>query len=322
VKLWSRWVELLAHREPATSLALCRIVLAVTLLGHLIAMQVTGVAAAAWVDARYGGIATVNPRWLAWFGGATPGNVRAALVVAIVAAALMLLGLFTRVAQVAMWATFRMLSGLNDDCGGASDDLLVNALFVLMFADSGRALSLDARRRGRGGDAPAWPRYVLIGQLVLMYWSTALHKLSTHWVPGGPMDALWYILQEPFWQRRPMLGLARAYPLLRFATLLTWLFEQAAPLLLLAFWFRATRGRKGRVRGFFNRVDVRAVYLVIGLGLHVSILVTMEVGPFFGAVMAIYACCLHPGEWRAIGLRVARWAGRLRGPGAARGSLR
>jgi hypothetical protein len=306
VNPWSRWVRLLEHREPATALALCRIVLGVTLVGHLVAMQTTGVAAAVWVDARYGGMATVAPRWLEWFGGATPRNVHAVLAVAVLSAALMVVGLFTRAAQVAMWATFRLLSGLNDDCGGASDDLLTNALFVLMFADSGRALSLDARLRGKRGEVPAWPRYVLIGQLVLMYWSTALHKLSSHWVPGGPLDALWYILQEPLWQRRPMRALAPAFPLLRVAALVTWVFEQTAPLLLLAFWYRATRARPGRLRALFNRVHFRTVYLLLGVALHTSILATMEVGPFFGAVMAFYACCVHPGEWRAIGAWVRR----------------
>jgi hypothetical protein len=162
-------------------------------------------------------------------------------------------------------------------------------------------------RRGApppGAAARGGPRYVLVGQLVLMYCTTGLQKVSIGWVPGGPLDALWYILQQPTWQRGSMRWLAPLYPVTQIATLTTWAFEVGSPLLLLAFWYRATRERPGRLRAWFNRHDFRTKYLALGLFLHLGVELTMEVGPFIGGVLALYTCCFHPGEWQQVGQRL------------------
>jgi hypothetical protein len=296
--LWRRWVALLDRREDAASLAICRIVAGSVVLHHLLVMAWTGVGMAVWVDKRFGGVRSLDPGLLSHVGGCTPLNVGLLLGIAIVASAFLTAGLFTRWAAVLTWFAFRTLSVTNDQAGGASDDLLINVLFLLMLSDSGGALSLDARRRGGPRDAPAWPRYLIVGQLALMYWMTALQKVSAGWIPGGPADALWYILQQPTWQRIDMRWAAPLYPLTQIATIVTWLFEQSAPLFLLAFWFRLTRERPGRVRAFFNRIDFRRCYLLLGFVLHLGIWSTMEVGPFLGAVLSCYACCVTPAEWR------------------------
>jgi hypothetical protein len=309
---WRRWVAFLSRREDGASLAACRIVAATTVCGHLAWMWKSGVAMGVWVDRTHGGMRSLDAGWLGHVGGLTPFNVHALLLLGILASASMAAGLFTRVACIATWLAFRTLTGINDHCGGASDDLLVNTLFLLMLSACGTSWSLDARRRSAAGEAsgdglvPAWPRYLLVLQLVLMYWMTALQKVSIGWIPGGPLDALWFILQQPTWQRASMRWLAPLYPLTQAATLATWIFEQSAPLFLLACWFRLTRERAGRLRAWSNRVDARGIYLAIGLVLHIGIFFTMEVGPFLGAVLALYACCIAPGEWNAIAARVAR----------------
>lgn len=306
-RLWRRWVALLDRREDAAALALCRILAAVTLFHHLVATWMSGAHAMVWIDVEHGGMRRLNPGLLDHVGGASPATVQGVMLAGTIAAVMLGAGAFTRVAAVIAWLSFRTLVGLNDHSGGSSDELLVNVLFLLMLSGCGDALSFDARVRGKTAPVPAWPRYVLIGQLVLMYWMTALQKVSAGWIPGGPLDALWFILQQPTWQRTSMTWLAPLYPVTQLATAVTWFFEQAAPLLLLAFFFRDTADRPGRVRAWFNRVDFRAKYLAVGLVLHLGIWATLEVGPFLGTVLALYACCFHPDEWRRA---AARWRSR------------
>ena len=303
---WRRWVAFLGEREDATSLAIARIVAGVTLVHHLFVMWVTGVATSVWVSEEHGGWRSLDEGWVEWIGGATPGTTLALLAITAIAGVLFTAGLFTRASAFVAWFGFSTLADYNSHSGGSSDELLISVLFLLMFSGCGRRLSLDARLRGGETDAPAWPRRLLLFQLVLMYWTTALQKVSSSWVPGGPLDALWYILQQPTWQKYDMQWLAPAYPVTQLATLVTWVFEHIAPLLLLAYWYRRTADRPGRVRGWFNRVPFRDAYLATGFLLHLGIWLTMEVGPFFGAVLAIYAACFHPAEWQALARRVTR----------------
>lgn len=298
---WSRWVALLERREDGASLAMCRIVASIGVLWEVIEAWSSHAAAAMWVDQRFGGVRGIDrPGVLAWFGGANPRNVSALIIVSVLASLLSLLGLFGRVAIPITWLCWRTIAGLNDHSGGSGDDLLVNVLFVLMFADTTRAFSLDARLRGRTGEVMAWPRYVIIAQLAVMYEATALQKISAGWVPWGPLDALWYVLQQPTWQRFSMRWVAPFYRITQAGSLFTWLFENGALVFALAMYFRATRERPGRLRAWFNKVDVRKWYLLAGLALHCGISTLMDVGSFFPAVMACYTCCVTPAEWRRI----------------------
>jgi hypothetical protein len=304
VSRWSRWVALLDRREAATSLALCRIAVGLIVAGHLGRMAWLGADRLVWADASFGGLRSLDPGWLSHFGGLTPENVRALVLTTIVAALCFAAGAGTRAAAFVTWVGFRTLADLNNQSGGAYDELLKNILLVLLFSGCGQALSVDRLlRRGPAPQIPAWPRYVLMFQLPLMYWSTGMQKVSSGWVPGGPSDALWYILQQPTWQRENMEWLAPAYPLTQVATLGTWLFEQSAPLLLLAGWFRHTRTRGGLLRRTFNRLDFRALYLFVGLSMHFGIEATMEVGAFSAASVSLYFCWFHPDEWAAVARR-------------------
>lgn len=306
MSLWRRWVALIDRREPATALALCRIAVGLIVAAHLGRMIQLGADTLVWADAVHGGLRQLDPGWLEHVGGLTPTNIRLLAAGTTAAALAFAAGLFTPVAAFLTWAGFRTLADLNGHSGGAYDELLKNELLILLVSGCGRALSIDAWRKGPSFDrtAPAWPRYVLVFQLALMYWSTGMQKVSDGWVPGGSADALWYILQQPTWQRADMSWVAPYFPLTQVATLGTWLFEQAAPLLLLAFWFRHTRTRPGRLRAAFNRLDVRSLYLLGGLGMHVGIEATMEVGAFSLASLALYLCAFHPDEWAALARRL------------------
>lgn len=304
---WGRWVAFLGEREGAESLAVARMIAGVTLAHHLVAMWTSGAADAMWVDIAHGGYRAVDHGWLSFPWEASPAGIRAILAITGGAAVFLAFGAFTRVAVVIAWFGFSRLCDLNWQCGGSSDELLTNGLFLLMFSGCGEVWSIDARRRG--GDArpvPAWPRRLLVLQLVILYFMTALQKVSSSWIPlVGPMDALWYILQQPTWQKHDMQWLAPLYPLTQLATLTTWFFEMFSPLLLLAMWYRRTADRPGRVRARFNRVPFRNAYLVLGLVLHAGIWATLEVGPFLGGILVLYAACILPHEWRALATRIA-----------------
>ncbi len=139
-----------------------------------------------------------------------------------------------------------------------------------------------------------------IYQLVLIYWSTGLHKVSASWTPVGGYSALYYTLQQPTWQRWDMDWLAWVYPLTQAATALTWFWEITSPLLLLALWYRATPERPGRLRAVFNRLNYRRLFVVFGVCLHLMIFALMDVGPFTWVTLAFYVCLYGPDEWRVL----------------------
>jgi hypothetical protein len=301
---WRAWVGLLARREPPEALAAIRIVIGATVLLTLAHAWWSGAATALWVSPDQGGIGPNEPGLMRLLGGATPANVRAFLALGIGASTLLTLGRFTRASAIVAWLVFRTLAFANPMSGGSGDDVVANVLLFVVLADSGKGWSLDARRLPPRTAVLAWPRYVAIGQLVAIYTSAGWHKMSASWMPLGSLDAVWYSVQNPLWQRWPVPASTILGRLAQAATLATWLFEVSSPLLLLAFWFRATSARPGRVRAWFNRHDARAKYLLVGLCIHLGIELTMEVGAFFGGMMALYAACVHPNEWRALAARV------------------
>jgi hypothetical protein len=214
---------------------------------------------------------------------------------------MLVIGLAGRIAAlVALQADLNLIE-INPQIAGGDDLMLANALWLLVLAQSSATLSLDCRLRTGSWTSvepiPAWPRYLAIYQLVLTYWSTGIQKLGINWLPVGDYSALYYILQIPSWQRWDMAWLASVYPLTQFATALTWLWENAAPLLLLAFWYRNTADRPGRLRRFFNAINFRGLYIIAGLAIHLGILLTMNVEPFTWVTLTYYVCLFRPTEW-------------------------
>jgi len=172
----------------------------------------------------------------------------------------------------------------------------------------GRAISVDQWLKRRkdpqaSSEVPVWPRYVLIFQIITVYWTTGMQKVSNGWWPPpvGSLDSIWYILQDPTWTRWVIVGkdLAPFFRFTQFATFTTWLFENSGLLLLLAYWYRYTRERPGQgarvlqrsalesavhqwpvsqhaARPVFahalaptlDRIDFRLLYLSVGFSMH------------------------------------------------------
>ena len=313
--LWTRWVRLLEEREDGTSLALFRMGMGLSLLGGTLSVVVTGLVEPLWTDAAWGGMRKYSsiPWLVELLGGPTPAAAWTLTGALLLGSALLAVGLLPRVGALLALQSLLALTWLNGHAGGSYDDLAANALFVLLLTPSAATLSLDSRLRTGSWTSdrriPSWPRWLAVGQLLLMYGSTGAHKVSSHWVPGGDLSALYYILQQPTWQRWDMRFVGKVYPLTQLATLSTWLFELGAPLLLLSFWYRRSRTRPGRLRALSNRLDPRVFFAIFGVCLHLGIMALMDVGPFSFITLSYYLCLFHPDELRRFARRAA--------PGAA-----
>ena len=247
-----------------------------------------------WADPAHGGLAPTSPDWLfKLIGGADPTRIHAVLGVTLACGVCLVLGLGNRLPAILALIGYPAIVGLQNDAGGSYDPLMSNALWLLVLADSTATLSLDARlRKGRfltDALVPAWPRWLVLYQLVLVYFCTGLQKVSDTWVPGGSLSAVYFIMQQPTWQRGDMHWLAHVFPLTQAATLMVWLFEVGSPLLLLAILLE--RGH-GRIARFLQFIPYRRAWAAFGMTLHLGIWLSLEVGCFPLLAMSFYAALL------------------------------
>jgi hypothetical protein len=312
--MWRRWIELVSRTEDGLSFALFRVCIGLCLLGTVGTVVVHGLVPILWVDREYGGYRSLGDRsWLLTaLGGPQPEAVWLLIAVALASGVLLVVGFGGRVTAFVAAQSWLALSLVNGHCGGSYDELLSNALWLLVLGPNARTLSLDARlRTGRWlPSAPigSWARALVVFQLVVLYCSTGSQKLSAYWTPVGGFSALYYILQQPSWQRTDMSFLAHVYPLTQVATAATWVWEITSPLLLVSMWLRRDPLRGGRVRRFLARYDYRIPFTLVGVSIHLGIEALMDVGPFSFIVLSFYVALWRPDEIRAAYHRLREWA--------------
>jgi len=305
VSRWSAWVRLLQEQERGTSLALVRIAVGLSLLSTMGLAIGHDVVDLIWVDRAFGGyrdLGTGTPL-VALLGGPSPTVVHLLVAATSLSGLALTMGLGARLAAFCGLQGLLALTWLNGHAGGSYDDLLSNALWLLVLARSDATWSLSCRlRTGRWSSAAlvsSWPRWLMVLQLVVMYASTGAQKLSAHWVPGGDLSALYYILQQPSWQRFDMQGVAAWFPLTQAMTLLTWIWEVSAPLVLLGAWARRPLPPgtpPGLGRRLLRRADPRVFLVGVGLPMHLGTLLLLEVGPFSLISLSFYLALWHPDE--------------------------
>ncbi len=302
-RAWTRWTLALSARESATCLALFRIGMGtgvILTVGSVVAHHLVPVL---WLQPEHGGMRPLGegPWLVALLGGPSPEVVWALVAGALLGGALLVAGIGGRWASVfALVCTVNVVN-INGHTGGSYDELLTNGLWLNVFGPGHQTLSVTARLRTGSwwpdAQVLAFPRWLAIWQLVLMYCATGLQKLSFYWVPGGDASALYYIFQQPTWQRVDMRFTAWFYPLTQMGTTFTWLWEVLSPLWLLALVWSMRPERVGRCGRISNRIGLRWWFFGIGIVLHVLIFVTMEVGPFTFLSLAYYVATVHPWEW-------------------------
>ncbi len=306
----SWWVSLWNHREQPTVLALLRIGVGLVLLVDFGRAAWLGVVPQLWAPDELGGLGSkvtarepplliyellphsVDSAWLAY----------GVLVTALVC---FTLGLGTRVAGLVALLTYAALAKVLPLGDRGIDLMMRNVLLVLSLSRSHAAWSLDARIRtgswfGDGQTVPAWPRHLLILQLVVMYFLAGVQKTALSWTPLGGYSALYLVLQDPHIARFDMSWLSGwAYPLSQVATATTHLFEWTAPLTLLAYHYRDTAHRPGRLRAWSQRWRPHWWWIGVGALLHLGIWMTMDIGIFPWAMLLLYPAWFHPDELQA-----------------------
>lgn len=225
-----------------------------------------------------------------------PGFVAAYMIAFTGVLALFAAGVASRVTGVVAMVMMCSLLNRNKLHTGGMDDVLRVFWLLLILARSGHAWSFDnwlrcriLRRRGalQGADGaadpseapiyrmiPAWPRYLMMVQLVVIYVQTGAVKTGAAWRSG---DALYYALNQDIYYR--FAGLTQevsaifATNVFRWMTAITRGWEVSFALLglgmILKFgldhrgepWYRAMDGRRGR--RWLGRLALVAAYACI-----------------------------------------------------------
>ena len=219
-----------------------------------------------------------------------------------------MLGCAPRVAAlvlVVLWAQVAMLVPPSDR---GIDLLLRNVLWIFVFFPSGRWGSVEAwwttgSWRGTGAPIPAWPRLFMIAQLVIVYFTAGLQKVGFHWLPMGDFAALYVILQDWAVARADFgfLSLPGLYAVTQVSTMVSVLWELTFPVVL---WVHLGKWRglgAETWQGWAVRHRIDRWWILIGVVFHLGIFLTLQLGIFPWAVLALYLCLIDPDEWpRAI----------------------
>ncbi len=120
-----------------------------------------------------------------------------------VAAAMMLVGLWYRVAAVVVWLAFTQTSLIDRTLFQNHYYLMSLASFLMIFIPAHRAFSVDAliRRGLRRDDVPAWTVWMLRFLVAIPYFYGGLAKLNPDWLRGWPLR-IWLAERTDF----PVIG--------------------------------------------------------------------------------------------------------------------
>jgi hypothetical protein len=182
------------------------------------------------------------------------------LVVGLLAAVLLLIGLFAG-AAAATGSLLLAWALLWDQQTYSSHHVLITLLLAyLAFARPGQRWSVPARRAASFAGVPWWPQMLMMTQVSVLYFFTALSKINPLFLSGEPLQD-WMWAELPPW----------VFPLIAIATIATELF------LAFALWVPR----------------LRLLAVPVGLALHAGILVgladqTLVLTAFAAATLSTY----------------------------------
>jgi hypothetical protein len=317
-RLWLAWVALWEGTEHPRTLAIVRVLLGCVMTWDFLEIRRLDLVVALFGSQKIGGLSDAAtrhdpPLFYDLFPPteASATGLHAALVLACLA---FTAGFFTRTSALVLlglWAQFAQIMPASDR---GIDTLCRDVLTLFLFARAGDWLSVDAVARtgspfGDGRPVPAWPRKLLILQIVAMYFLAGIQKTGVHWWPMGHFAALYFILLDPAIGRFDFAWL-RGQPwffLTQVGTVTTIVLQDTYPAVLLLRWARATAHRGGRWRLFLARWSgLEVVWIGFGAMFHVLLAATTELGIFPYAMLALYPAWVHPDAW-------PRMVDRLRG---------
>jgi hypothetical protein len=306
-------IELFDEREKPIVLALIRILVSLTIVYDLAVVGLLDLPVWLWAPISEGGVSPTATREAAWFYKVFPAT---GLYVGLLVTAVSLgLGFFTRTSALFYVLLSAQSSILNDVGDRGIDRMIRIVVLIIAFSAAGRAYSIDARLatksfRGDGALAPAWPRYLILGQLVVMYTAAGLSKSATLWLPWGGHAALYVILNEPIYATMDFGFLEHPvlYFLTQIGTASSRLWELLSGIVLLAAYYRRTSDRPGRLRAILNRYPVRSIYVAFGVAFHVLLALTLRLGIFPYSMLAFFPAFYRPEEIETFFSRVRSFA--------------
>ena len=281
-RAWRAWVALMDREEPATALALVRILLALVLLIDYLDVWRAGLIEPLYTRAPHG--FAFGEAWL---------SATTAWALAAVSLALIALGAATRVACIGFVLASAALSHLTPDSESGLDMLARIVFVILALSRCNARWSVDAwlaRRLGRPvpTQIPAWPRYLLLLQLVWVYFSGGINKSAAAWGPFGGFTALANALSDPHAARFEPGWVGAIYPLTRLATAATMVFELAAPLFLIA---------------YARRWRLRWAWIALGASFELGIALGLRLGSFPYGMLALFPLLLRPEDYARLTAR-------------------
>jgi hypothetical protein len=195
----------------------------------------------------------------------------------VVVFAAMTVGFWSDAAVLAAFVGLIAQDHWNHNPLSSAHQVLIVTIFCLIWTETGRVWSLDARLRGQLHDAgartAAWPLWLMRCQVAVIYGSTGLHKLAYPvWRDGSGVH--WALSLNVF-HRLPWAIPPEAATVVALASWGTLSFELLFPVLVM-------------VR------RLRRWALIAGIGLHLGLWATLELGPFSWIMLATYIAFLDP----------------------------
>ena len=302
------WIGIWDLREHPRSLAIIRICLGLVILFDALEVLRRGLVIPLMGPIQVGGLSNAMARtaiplwyqilpaepssaWLLWGG-------------IFVSAVCFTAGIFPRSSAVVFVLLSAQWNQILPQADRGIDTLVRNMMLVMAFSQCGRTLSVGAWLKtgsfyGDGEDVQAWPRHLIICQLVLMYFMTGVQKFGLSWTPFGHYSALYLILQDYAIIRTDFSWLVNQpfYAFTQLSSAVTVFWQWSYPIVLLFFHYRLTSDRPGRFRAFVLKYHLHWVWMGVGAIFHLLIAVTMELGIFPWAMLALYPAFVHPREW-------------------------
>ena len=273
-----------AYTLDRRSLALCRIVTGLVLLGDLASRLV-------WFRLHYTDEG-ILPRQLLYDGiplrfpslhaasGWEPYLV-ALFALHALAAVSLTVGYRTRLSGFVAWYLTVSLQERLYLVNNGGDKVLASVLFWALFLPWGETLSVDSRGETGEGQSPVTSAAsaVFLLQPIMIYWISVFHKLEPTWLRG---EVLFYALQSDLYAR-PFAHHLLAYPwLLKSLAYLTFAWELVGALLLLS-----------------SRPRVRTFACLAFIGMHIGFGTFLRLGTFTFSPGLYMLAFLPPIVWHA-----------------------
>lgn len=313
-RAWEDWVAFWDEREHPVSLGLVRLFLGLCWFYDCLHIWRIGLVIPLFGVGEIGGFSdALMKENTPWFYLLFPGTEMTArgLHAAMTLAALgVMCGFFTRISAFVMLVTWAAFVEVIPYADRGIDTLSRLALIVLIFSQAGQFASFDALIRtgsvwGDGKPILAYSRRLLVLQVVLMYFAAGASKVGITWWPMGHFAALYFALQDPAvaaWD----FSYLRNQPFFFFTqvgTATTMIYQISYPtVLLLMYWRRnPPTGRLAGVARLAAKYRIEWVWIGIGGIFHLSLAMTMNLGIFPWAMLALYPIWITPDEFLAFG---------------------